>query len=263
MESKDDKTQKSEPETSDNHTTSKRSARLRIIGRFAILAAIVIALNAALWLCFSYPRFTAIVVHHSASEGSNYKSIKEYHRKAHGWRDAAYHLILSNGKAGVPLGYLEATSRYKRLSYSLATRNRWCNLHAIHICIVGNYDKHPVPPELKPAIAHALKLLQQEFNIPDDRIMLHRDCSSSRCPGKYITKAKLKHWIKTLADKCPENIKRQQAAVIQNKRSPHRPTPRILVIISLSSFVLLLAAFIWLVYTVRSKEKKGEKDAGR
>ncbi len=160
-------------------------------------------------------RFTSIVIHHSASEHDNYKSIRAYHKKARGWNDAAYHLILSNGKAGVPLGYLEATKRYQFLAYSVATPKVSCAVFGINICIVGNYDTHPMPSKLQPTVAHAILLLQKKYGIKDDKILFHgKDCGASACPGRHLSKKKIRDWIKTQADQCPEDVKKQQRAVI-------------------------------------------------
>jgi hypothetical protein len=159
-------------------------------------------------------RFSAIVIHHTASAVDNYQSIAEFHKNQRGWRDAAYHLILSNGSTDVPLGFLEATSRYRYLSHSAATKNVYYNLRAIHICVVGNYDTQEVLAGLRAALADAVRQLQQKYGIADDRILLHRDCSSSSCPGRYITKDRLRHWLAEEAPKCPVLIKMQHEKVI-------------------------------------------------
>ena len=239
----------------------RKSVRFYVAVWIAV-AALTAAVNMALRYYLSHHRFTAIVVHHSASEADNYRTIRKLHRQKHNWRDAGYHLILSNGKAGVPMGYLEATSRYRWLSYSLATRNRWCNLHAVHICIVGNYDEHPVPQDLKPAIAHALWLLQKRFHIPDDRILLHRNCNSTRCPGRYITKAELVKWVRTLPNRCPERIRRQQSAVIDNARCSLRSNP-LLLATSLFSLTLMVVVSAAILYVIKRSSKEEGTDARR
>ena len=159
-------------------------------------------------------RFNAIVIHHTASAVDNYQSIAVYQRKEHGWRDAAYHLILSNGSTNVPLGFLEATGRYRYLSASVATKNIYYNLRAIHICIVGDYDKHEMPKALQVALVDILRQLQEKYGIADDKILFHRDCSSSSCPGRFITKAKLHQWLASETSKCPFPLSRQHEKVI-------------------------------------------------
>jgi hypothetical protein len=159
-------------------------------------------------------RFNAIVIHHTASAVDNYHSIAVYQRQEHGWRDAAYHLILSNGSTNVPAGYLEPTGRYRFLAPSVATKNMYYNLHAIHICIVGEYDKHEMPKTLQVALVDVLRQLQEKYGIADDRILFHRDCSSSSCPGRFITKAKLQQWLAAETSQCPVFLSRQHEKVI-------------------------------------------------
>jgi hypothetical protein len=159
-------------------------------------------------------RFNAIVVHHSASSVDNYQSIAEFHRKEKRWGDAAYHLILSNGSTEIPLGFLEATSRYHYLSPSVATKNMYYNLRAIHICVVGDYDKHEMSAALKAALADAVHQLQEKYWIAGDKILFHRDCSTSSCPGRFINKEKLHHWLASEISRCPISIKIQHEKII-------------------------------------------------
>ncbi|MCP4691475.1 MAG: N-acetylmuramoyl-L-alanine amidase [Desulfobacterales bacterium] len=171
-------------------------------------------------------RFDAIIIHHSASWSDNYESIKSFHKRKHGWRDAAYHLILSNGRTKIPAGRLEASNRYRNLSYSLATRSARCNLRGVHVCIVGNYDQKEVPANLRPPIAHALRLLMEKYAIKDDGVLFHRDCNSTACPGRYITKGKIRAWIRSEAANCPPEIARQQKMVIDDASYSIHTAPR-------------------------------------
>ena len=91
--------------------------RIRLL---VVLLTLVVVGAVALHTGMTY-RFRYIVIHHSASTVDNYASIRSFHMSKHRWGDAAYHLILSNGSTDVPVGYLEATSRYEGLLPSIAT----------------------------------------------------------------------------------------------------------------------------------------------
>ncbi len=185
--------------------------RYRIIPLLVTLAL----LNGAIWALLPRYRFNAIVLHHSASWQDNYESIRNFHRaRAPNIRDAAYHLILSNGSTKVPLGHLEATGRYRNLSYSMATRNRSANLRALHICVIGNYDQRTVPEDLQPVIGSVLQALSRRFSIARENIRFHRDVSPSACPGRYITREKINLWIDQKAATCPPAIRAQHSKVI-------------------------------------------------
>ncbi|MFW6122824.1 MAG: peptidoglycan recognition family protein [Thermodesulfobacteriota bacterium] len=192
---------------------------LRFLKVVGFLSLLLLALGTLIYIAVPHLRFRTIVVHHSASASDNYASIKGYH-KTRGWRDAAYHLILSNGSTSVPLGFLEAGSRYRLLSYSPATRSGWCNLTGLHLCLVGDYDQTRVPPQLDPSLAHALQALQQKFHIPDSQILFHRDCSPTSCPGRFVTKEALRAWLDTEAARCPQVIKDQHHRIIDSASLP-------------------------------------------
>ncbi len=193
-------------------------------------------------------RFTFIIIHHTAFDRGGYEKIMEIQKKKHPrWREPAYHLILSNGTDRLPPGYLQATPRYRWLRESVATRNDFCNKKGVHLCIVGNYQEHPVPEALKPAIGHAVRLLQKKYGIPDDKILFHRDCSPTWCPGKYITKKELLKWVHELADECPEDVKRQQRRVID--------FTWVLIIKYAGIILILISLALWLFETATGKRR--------
>lgn len=176
-----------------------------------IAALAVIIAFAMTW--FQEARFNCIIIHHTASKTDNYASIKRYHKKK-GLRDAAYHLVLSNGSTEIPLGNLEPTGRYLALTHAMAVRDVKYNLTGLHLCIVGNYETNEVPGYMKPVIAHAVRALQNKFGIPDDRLLFHRDVGKTKCPGKYLTKKDFLYWVRTMADQCPASIAAQQNEAI-------------------------------------------------
>lgn len=162
-------------------------------------------------------RFDCIIIHHSAFDKGGYDRIVEIQKKKHPrWKEPAYHLILSNGKGDIPFGYVKATSRYWWLKESVATRNVYCNKNGIHICIIGNYQEHPVPDGLKPAIGHLIKILQKRYGIPDTKILFHRDCNPTFCPGRFITKEEILNWVHKLSGRCPKDIRAQHKKIIAN-----------------------------------------------
>jgi len=227
------------------------------IKRYGIIPLIITLtlINGAIIYLLPRYRFDSIVLHHSASWHDNYESIRAYHRTKWWVQDAAYHLILSNGNTDVPLGHLEATGRYKNLSYSIATMNPRYNLRAIHVCVIGNYHERPVSRSMRPVIGHALKSLMDKYNIPRDRIVFHRDIGATVCPGKYITKDILQNWIEFEADKCPSDIKAQQQAVINHAGYSIWTFPR--PVLAFMLILSLLFAAVWMISVrIFSKPKK-------
>lgn len=212
------------------------------------------------WAAYHYlvsHRFDAVVLHHSASWQDNYHSIRNFHMKqASGIKDARYHLIMSNGRAGLPLGHLEATGRYRHLGYSLATRNRLYNLKAVHVCVIGNYDQRPVPGEMQPAIGHALKTISEKYQIPVDRIVFHRDVGKTVCPGRYITRQKVQNWINSASNKLAPEVKIQQRAVIDHAGYSLWTLPRIFVVVMVLVSMIVLAVWTGYYWVNLRKSKK-------
>lgn len=223
-----------------------------------VFIIIILGLNFLLYKYVLDHRYKAIILHHSASPVDNYASIKDYHQKKHHWRDAGYHLILSNESTDVPLGYLEESTRYRNLSYALATRSRYHNLQSVHICVVGNYETAPVPDKLVPALAHALVTLKDRYHIEEDKILFHRDVGATLCPGRFINKAKIRSWMKNRALECPANVKSQQEQIINRAGFSIHTIPKWYFLLSgvLTLFVLqvwFLAHYIW---TVLARKRK-------
>lgn len=175
------------------------------------LLVLLVVFNAVVWLFLPRFRFSFIVIHHSASTRDNYESIRRYHEKKHPlWFDAAYHIIFSNGSTDVLAGFLEPTDRYRYFHSSTATTSVEHNLKGLHLCLVGNYDKHEVPTNLRAPIAYLLHLLQKKFGMDDDDILFHRDCNATKCPGKHITRERILTWLHEYSNSCPEHIRSQQ-----------------------------------------------------
>jgi hypothetical protein len=215
------------------------------------LILLLVGANVFIWFVVPLFRFQSIVIHHTASTVDDYASIKRYQHKKNGWQDAAYHLILSNGRAGVPLGHLEATNRYRWLAHSLGTRSSYHNLTGVHLCIVGNFETGSFPANLRAPLAHAIRLLQDRYWINKNKILFHKDCSGTKCPGRNLKKARVKEWVAGLADSCPPETRAQQRKIVgQAMFSIHTlPAWALVAMGGASLFVLAL----WLIIRRRTK----------
>lgn len=223
------------------------------------LLLLILGANVLLYQVFSAYRYRWIVIHHSASPRDNYQCIKDYHQRIHHWRDARYHLILSNGSTDVPEGHLEATGRYRHLSYALATKSKRFNVLGLHLCIVGNYERNAFPEALKSVLGHAVQQLQKTYHIPNDHLLLHRDIGATLCPGKHLTKDKIRSWLEDAAPSCPAPLKMQHNTVIdQAGFSLHTlPLPFILAACVLTPILLLIWAlgFFFLGRNLKSESQ--------
>ncbi len=214
---------------------------MRFKGWIRLFIALVI-INSLLCFFARSWRFDSILIHHSAGASGDLAAIRAMHLQR-GWSDAAYHLIFSNGSTKTPAGYLEASSHFKTLDISGATRDTVANRRCLQLCLVGNYETDPFPQTLRPALAHALKALCTEFSIPQEKIVFHRDVNNTICPGKYLVKKDIFHWINTLAEKCPQAIKQQQNKVIAGSSISLQGYP--ISLLTLQASVSFVFCVIW------------------
>ncbi|MEM1177451.1 MAG: peptidoglycan recognition family protein [Acidobacteriota bacterium] len=180
-----------------------------------LVLALLVSFN-LIFLALPAGRYDAVVVHHAAAETSDYRSIRRAHH-GRGWWEIGYHFVLSNGSTDIPFGHLYATRRYALGLWSVATRSPRFNLTALHLCAVGNYETAPVPGRLQGALGHALQEIMRRHRIPPERILLHRDCSASACPGQHIDRDKLVAWARAGDGVAPE-IKAQHRKALDRPR---------------------------------------------
>lgn len=195
-------------------------------------------------------RYRTIVIHHTASQSDSLASIRRAHG-ARGWYDIGYHLVLANGQAGVPAGHLEVGARYRWGGYSVATRNKWCNVTALHLTLVGNYENAPFPRHLQPALANAVRTLCRRYGIDPANIHLHRDCSATACPGRHIDRDAIQRWLKTDPEAVPQALAAQHERAL--RQTLVAPLP-----IGLSVFGLEIA--LWSIVRRWRKRRRSERD---
>lgn len=212
--------------------------------RLHYLVALLLLIHIPLFLLPSV-RYSSLVIHHTASEVGDYKTIQRAHLKKFG--GMAYHLVLSNGSASAPTGHLESGWRYFFFWYSRATRSMSCNTRALHLCIVGNYEDGPFPEGLKPPLAGAIRAIQDRYHIPTENIQLHRDCSATACPGKHIRADLVQQW---LALETPDQLQIQHKKTLGRAFFLGMPVGPLIL---LSPFSLLL---VWVWVRIHKKRKK-------
>ena len=112
---------------------------------------------------------TKYVIHHSA--GGTWGDIKAYH-KSKGWgNDSAYHWFLD--KQGVWYKGRDESQN------SAGTLSWIANNNGIHICFDGNFEVEEPTKEQINALLH--KITARKL-----KVVGHRDCSASVCPGKNL-----------------------------------------------------------------------------
>ncbi len=131
--------------------------------------------------------FRNIVIHHTAAEYATLAGIDRYHRNHFGDPlGAEYHFVINNGKKR-PLGLVEpARFRHQQLAAHLFHPERAPD--ALAICLIGNFEKRPVPTQMVDALVELTRSLMGHFSIPVDRVQTHREVDGrlTQCPGKHF-----------------------------------------------------------------------------
>jgi hypothetical protein len=135
--------------------------------------------------------WTAIIIHHSATDKGNAAIFDKWHRERNHWEGVGYDFVIGNGTDSAD-GQVEVTFRWtqqKAGAHTGGTPNNWANRDGIGICLVGNFDKtYPTRSQMQ-SLARLVRFLQKRYNIPNSRIYGHGMTPGSRvteCPGKYF-----------------------------------------------------------------------------
>jgi N-acetyl-anhydromuramyl-L-alanine amidase AmpD len=136
-------------------------------------------------------RWQWIVVHHTATEFATLPGIDRYHRTRFGDPlGAEYHFIVNNGKkdgARRPLASVEAARwRHQEPAWHLFRPEN--APESLAICLVGNFETRPLPPEMLRALTDLTRALMKLCEIPREQVSTHRvvDEKLTQCPGKLF-----------------------------------------------------------------------------
>jgi N-acetylmuramoyl-L-alanine amidase len=115
------------------------------------------------------------------------ESIKQYHIETNHWDDIGYHYVIEydNGFPTIKIGRDEGTPGAHALGF---------NHKSLGICIVGNFDKGPLPWDKAEVLVHLIQRLMKKYNIPKENVLGHRETYILRnkpmeksCPGRQIS----------------------------------------------------------------------------
>jgi len=134
------------------------------------------------------PRWTTIVLHHSATKVGGAKSFDRNHREVRGWDELGYHFVIGNGTE-TPDGLVEVGGRWRKQSTGAhcKTAGNYHNKHGIGICLVGDFTKTKPTPKQLASLSELLRFLCAETGIPVNMITTHGlVVSKTQCPGKNL-----------------------------------------------------------------------------
>ena len=134
------------------------------------------------------PRWTHVVLHHSATRAGGAKRFDKYHRVRNGWDELGYHFVIGNG-TDTPDGYVEVGPRWNKQKHGAhcKTPNNYFNEHGIGICLVGDFTRTRPTPRQLASLQRLLRFLSRECGITANRVAAHRGITGrTQCPGSLF-----------------------------------------------------------------------------
>jgi N-acetylmuramoyl-L-alanine amidase len=145
--------------------------------------------------------WSAIIIHHSATDKGSEAIFDKYHRKGNGWEGVGYDFIIGNGN-GCSNGQVQVTFRWRQQktgAHCKTDYTNWANRDAIGICLVGNFNETSPTSRQMSSLLRLVRFLSKRYNIPKSRVYGHnttpRHNTSTDCPGRHFPMAKFKSML--------------------------------------------------------------------
>jgi len=140
-------------------------------------------------------KWTAIVIHHSATETGDAASFGREHEHR-GWEGVGYDFVIGNGTDSGD-GEVEVTFRWKqqKTGAHCKTPDNWANERAVGICLVGDFTNRPPTMRQMRSLERLVEFLQKRYGIRKSLIYGHKDTPGAHvteCPGRYFPMSRLK-----------------------------------------------------------------------
>ncbi|MHC4206234.1 MAG: peptidoglycan recognition protein family protein [Planctomycetota bacterium] len=145
-------------------------------------------------------KWTAVIVHHSATETGNAAIFDKMHKEENHWDGIGYDFVIGNGTNSGD-GEVEVTFRWRRQiagAHCGGTPDNWANEDAVGVCLVGHFDYSAPTPRQMQSLTELINFLQLRYGISNSRIYGHRSTPGARvtdCPGRMFPMARLKSMV--------------------------------------------------------------------
>ncbi len=145
------------------------------------------------------PRWTTIVVHHSATARGGARPFDRFHRKK-GWDGLGYHFVIGNG-TDTPDGYVEVGARWHKQKHGAhcKTPTNYYNEHGIGICLVGDFTETAPSARQIRSLTRLVGFLADRCDIAPERVTTHSAVTRrTECPGHRFRIADLRRSLSAL-----------------------------------------------------------------
>lgn len=137
-----------------------------------------------------YPnqRWSYIVLHHTATDTGNAKTINRSHGDRGFWNGLGYHFLIDNGTMGKGDGQIEMSPRWIRQQVGAHCKAGGMNEKAIGIALVGNFSNELPTPNQMQSLNFLLATLRDYYRVPLSNIVGHREVEGAKteCPGRLF-----------------------------------------------------------------------------
>lgn len=134
------------------------------------------------------PRWTHIVLHHSATHRGGARRFDKNHREVRNWDSLGYHFVIGNG-TDTPDGFVEVGPRWwtQKHGAHCKTPDNYFNEHGIGICLVGDFTKSSPTGAQIASLNRLVQFLGDHCGISPDSVITHRDVTgNTQCPGNGL-----------------------------------------------------------------------------
>ena len=162
-------------------------------------------------------RWDYIVIHHSATTSGDAKSIDRLHRNQD-FDGIGYHFVINNGTHQRD-GLIEVGYRWKNQQHGAHCRvdpsddNYW-NEHGIGICLIGNFEHRAPSRQQMSELYRLVGYLMQQYNIPADKVIAHRDVKATRCPGLHFPWSAFTRQLRHIENRGTALLKSRQSGTL-------------------------------------------------
>lgn len=150
--------------------------------------------------------WTAIVIHHSATENGDAALFDKWHKArlddfGNHWEGVGYHFVIGNGTLSGD-GEIEPTFRWykqKTGAHCKTDESNWANRNGVGICLVGNFNEQRPTFKQMQSLLSLTRFLRIRYGIKPERIYGHGQvpgAGATDCPGRKFNMREFKGLIK-------------------------------------------------------------------
>lgn len=134
---------------------------------------------------------THVVIHHSLTKDSgsvSWGAIRTFHVEHEKWRDIGYHFGIERVADGSGKEHVEILLGRLLHDTAAAVKEQTMNTRGVHVCLVGDFDTAPPPPDVWQAAVRLVAFLCELLHVPTANVTPHTLYAPYKtCPGSKFS----------------------------------------------------------------------------